>query len=53
MNSDLIQILLNSMQTKCPLCDATFRLKHNMRRHLRKHTDREGKDYLRIILNDL
>lgn len=53
MNSDLVQILLNSMQTKCPLCNARFRLKPNMRRHFRKHTDKEAKEYLRKILNDL
>ena len=53
MNTDLIQIMLNSLQTQCPLCNAKFRLKLSMRKHLRKHTDKEGKDYLRDALENL
>ncbi len=53
MNSDLIQILLNSLQTKCPLCAKTFRVKMNMRWHLKKHTDKEAEDYLRNVLYNL
>ena len=53
MNPELKQIIMNSMQTKCPVCKFRCRLKPVMRRHLNKHTDKEGRDYLKGVLNNL
>lgn len=53
MNSELIQIMLNSLETKCPFCPKSFRCKMNMRFHLKKHTNSEAKSYILKAVEDL
>lgn len=54
MDRGTVQLLLNIVDFKCPLCEEKYRLKYSLRRHLiRSHTDVESDAYLKKILNRL